>query len=123
MVNLGKGLFSVSPLFYDNSYISDRGLIGLLSTLNVFLDQSIFPDYSFMCYFLSSSIAPKYVLGYEGSCRVGKPSDIVGLAGKPNKISGTVIHTLPVIVNSNERAEVDDEVLTSYIEDVLIKKE
>ena len=123
LVNLGKGLFSLSPQFYDKTLVSDRVLIGLLSTINVFLDQSIFPDYSFLCYFLSSSINPKYVVGYDGSCRVGKPCDIVGLAGKPNKISGAVIHTLPIILNTNERAEVDDEVLTAYIEDVLIKKE
>lgn len=123
LVNLGKGLFSMSPLFYDNTLISDRVLIGLLSTLNLFLDQSIFPDYSFLCYFLSSAITPKYVVGYEGTCRVGKPVDVVGLAGKPNKISGSVVHTLPVIINTNERAEVEDEVLTTYIEDVLVKKE
>lgn len=123
LVNLGKGLFSLSPLFYEKTLVSDRGLIGLLSTITMFLDQSIYTDYSFLCYFLSSSISPKYVVGYEGTCRVGKPSDNVGLAGKPNKINGTVIHSLPVILSTGERAEVDDEVLTSYVEDVLVKKQ
>ncbi|XP_077301425.1 uncharacterized protein LOC143922021 [Arctopsyche grandis] len=123
LVNLGKGLFTLSPLMYEKSLVSDRGLIGILSTITVFLDQSLFPDYSFLCYFLTLSISPKYVVGYEGTCRVGKPSDNVGLAGNPNKINGTVVHSLPVILNTNEKAEVDDEVLTAYIEDVLVKKQ
>lgn len=123
LVNLGKGLFTLSPLYYEKNIVSDRPLIGLLSTVFLFIDQSMFTDHSYLCYFLSSSVSPKYVTGYEGSCRVGKPVDVVGLAGRPNKLSATVIHSLPVILNTNERAQVDDSVCTAYIEDVLIKKQ
>lgn len=122
LVNLGKGLFSLSPFYYEGMVISDKPIIGLLSTLFLFFDQSLFPDFSYLSYLLSMAISPKYVGGYEGSCRVGRPVDIVGLAGKQNRLSGAVIHTLPIVLNTNERAEVDDEVLNSYIEDVLIKK-
>ncbi|KAM0681261.1 proteasome regulatory particle base subunit [Glugoides intestinalis] len=122
LVNLGKGLFTLSPLFYENKIVADKPLIGLISTVFLFLDQTIFPEFSYFCYLLSSSITPKYTTGYLGTCKVGKPVDVVGLAGKPNKLSGVVVHTLPIVLNTNEKAEVDDEVLTSYIEDVLVKK-
>ncbi|ELA42433.1 uncharacterized protein VICG_00532 [Vittaforma corneae ATCC 50505] len=123
LINLGKGLFTLSPFYYEKTVIADKPIIGLLTVLFLFFDQTLFPDFSYLCYILSMSISPKYVSGYEGSCRVGKPVDIVGLTGKPNKLSGAVIHTLPIVLNTNERAEVNDEVLTSYIEDVLIKKD
>lgn len=121
LVNLGKGLFTLSPLYCEKNVIADRPMIGLLSTIFLFVDQSMFADHSYLCYLLSSSISPKYVVGYEGSCRVGRPVDVVGMAGKPNNLSATVIHTLPVILNANEKVQVDDDVCTAYIEDVLIK--
>lgn len=121
LVNLGKGLFTLSPLYYEKNIVSDRSIIGLLSTIFLFIDQSMFADHSYLCYLLSGSISPKYVTGYEGSCKVGKPVDTVGLAGRPNKLSATVIHSLPIILNTNERAEVDDNICTAYVEDVLIK--
>lgn len=121
LVNLGKGLLTLSPLYYEKNIVADRPMIGLLSTVFLFIDQSMFADHPYLCYLLSSSISPKYVTGYEGSCRVGRPVDVVGLAGRPNKLSATVIHTLPVILNANERTQVDDDVCTAYIEDVLIK--
>lgn len=122
LVNLGKGLFTLSPLYYEKAVIADKPMIGLLSMLFLFFDQSLFPDFSYLSYILTIAISPKYVCGYEGSCRVGKPVDTVGLAGKPNKLSGAVIHTLPIILNTSEKAEVNDQVLTSYIEDVLVKR-
>jgi len=123
LVNLGKGLFTLSPFFYDKKIIHNRSIIGLVSTLFSFIDQSMFSEYSFLSYFLTSSISSKYVTGYEGFCKVGKPVDIIGLAGNPNKLSATVMHSLPIIVNSNEKAEAEDPVYTPYIEDVLVKKE
>lgn len=122
LVNLGKGVFTLSPLYYHDSIISYKPFIGLISTLFIFFDQSVFPDFSYLCYLLSMAISPKYVCGYDGVCRVGKPVDIVGLSGRQNKLSGAVIHELPVVLNKNEKAEVDDEILTSFVEDVLVKK-
>lgn len=123
LVNLGKGLYTLSPLYYDKKLVSNRPLIGLLSTIFLFIDQSMFSDYSFLCYFLTSSISHKFVTGYEGTCKVGKPIDVVGFAGCPNKIGAAVVHTFPIVLNSNEKAEVDDQVYTAYIEDILIKKD
>jgi len=122
LVSLGKGLFTLSPLYYHDEIIADKPVVGLLSMLFLFIDQSIFPDFSYLCYILSMAISPKYVCGYEGQCRIGRPVDIVGLSGRQNKLSGAVIHSLPVILNKNEKAEADDEIMTSFVEDVLVKK-
>lgn len=122
LINMGKGLFTLSPFYYDRNIISDRSVIGLMSTVFLFIDQSLFPDFSYLCYALSSSISSKYVTGVEGMCRVGKPVDVVGLTGKPNKLSGSVVHSLPVILNAGERAEIETEVVTAFIEDVLVAK-
>lgn len=122
LINLGKGLFTLSPFYYHNNIIADKPIIGLLSTLFLFFDQSLFPDFSYLSYILSMSISSKYVCGSEGSCRVGRPIETVGLTGKPNKLGGTVIHSFPIVLNTNERAEVDEEVLTEYIEDVILKR-
>lgn len=100
LMNLRKGLFTLSPLYYEKNVVSDRSITGLPSTVFLFIDQSMFADHSYLCYLLSSSISPKYVTGYEGSCREGKPVNVVGLAGKPNKLSATVIHSLPIIINT-----------------------
>lgn len=123
LINLGKGLFTMSPLYYNKNVISNRAMVGLLSTLIFFFSQSLLTDYSFISYVMSSAFSPKYVVGFEGSCKVGKPIDTVGMVGKPNKLSAIVIHSLPIILNANERAECDEDVYTSYIEDVLVRKE
>lgn len=123
LINLGKGLFSLSPLFYEKSLISNRSMVGLLSTLTFYLDYNSLCDNRFMFYILSNAIVPKYITGYEGSCRIGKPVDTVGLIGKPNKISGAVVHSLPIVLNSNEKAIVEDDICSVYVEDVLVKKQ
>lgn len=122
LVNLGKGLFGLSPVCYDRQIIIQKNLIGLISSIFLFLDPSLFKEYPFMLYLIVNAISPKYIAGYNGTIKIGKPADIVGLAGNPNKISGAVIHSLPVVLNSNERALVEDEVCTAYIEDILVKK-
>lgn len=122
LINMGKGLFTLSPFYYDRNVISNRSVIGLLSTVFLFIDQSLFPDFSYLCYALSSSISSKYITGIEGICRVGRPVDVVGLTGKPNKLSGSVVHSLPVILNTGEKAEIEADVATAFIEDVLVEK-
>jgi 26S proteasome regulatory subunit N1 len=122
LVNLGKGMFSLSPLCYDKQVILPKGIIGLMSTMAIFLDDNLFKDYPFLFYSIVQSIVPKYVVGYDGSAKVGKPVDVVGLAGKPNKISAGVVHTFPVVLAENEKAAVEDEVCTYYIEDVVVKR-
>lgn len=123
LVNLGKGLFTLSPLFYEKRVISNRAIISLISTIFFFDNQNLIIDHPYLVYTLSGAISTKYVTGFEGSCKVGKPVNVVGLAGNPNKISAAIIHTLPIVLNTNEKAECDDMLYTSYVEDVLVKNE
>ena len=122
LVNLGKGLCTLSPLCYDRQIILHKSIIGLISTFFVFLEAGIFRDYPFFLYFITPAVSPKYVAGFEGVVKVGKPVDVVGLVGKPNRISAAIVHSLPVIINENERAESEDDVCTCYIEDIIVKK-
>lgn len=121
LVNLGKGLFTLSPLYYENKVISNRSIVGLLSAIFIFLSQNLIEDYPYLFYSITTAISPKYVVGFEGNCKVGRPVNVVGLAGNPNKISATVVHSLPVVLNVNEKAECDDPIYTCYTEDVLVK--
>ncbi|KAI5173463.1 26S proteasome regulatory subunit N1 [Pancytospora epiphaga] len=122
LVNMGKGLFTLSPMVYDSKLILGRSVLGLLSTIFIFMENGIFKDYPFLIYLLTPAILPKYVSGYDGVVRVGKPVDIVGMVGRPNNISAAIVHSLPIILKEGERAETDDAVCTAFVEDVLVKK-
>lgn len=122
LLNLGKGLFTLSPLCYDSQIILHKSVVGLISTFFVFLESGMFKEYPFLLYLIAGAVSPKYVAGFEGIVKVGKPVDVVGLVGRPNKISASIVHSLPVILNENERAESEVPVYTAYIEDILVKK-
>lgn len=123
LVNLGKGLFTLSPFCYDGQLILNKGVVGLVSTFFIFLETGMFKEHPYLLYLITGSVVPRYVAGYEGLARVGRPVDVVGLVGKPNTISAAIVHSLPVILNGNERAETEEPVCTAYIEDVLVKAE
>lgn len=135
LVCLGKGLFTLSPLCYDKQVILPRSFISLISTLFLFLENGTsFKDYSYFLYLITGAVLPRYVHtdctdsdlkeseDENISVRIGRPVDIVGKAGKPNKISATVVHTLPAILNENERAEADIALCTSFVEDVIVPR-
>lgn len=121
LVNLGKGMCTLSPMCYNKNVILQKSIVSLISTFMIFLDKGLFKEYSFLLYLITGAISPKYIAGYEGIIRIGKPVDVVGIAGKPNRISGPIVHNLPVILNVNEQAETEDDVCTWYIEDILVK--
>ncbi|KAI5152493.1 26S proteasome regulatory subunit N1 [Enteropsectra breve] len=123
LVNLGKGMCTLSPLAYNKNIILQRSVLGLVSTIFLFMESSIFADCSFLLYFIINSVNPRYVAGLEASVKVGIPINVVGLAGKPNKLSATVVHEMPVLLGENERAEINTGVCTRYIEDIVVSKE
>lgn len=122
LVNLGKGLCTLSPLCYDKQIILQKSLVGLISTFFVFLEPGMFKEYPFLFFLITSAVTPKYVAGFNGVIRIGKPVDVVGVVGRPNKISAAVVHSLPVILNENECADIEEPIYTSYIEDIIIKE-
>jgi len=143
MVDLGKGMCTLSPLAYNNSVIMKKNMISMVSTLFLFIEFGIMKDYPFLYYLITNAISTKYITAMpsvedskavdinnettedeyvEGSIKIGRPVDVVGKAGKPNRLSAIVTHSMPVVLNTNELAETEDEVYTSYVEDILIRK-
>jgi 26S proteasome regulatory subunit N1 len=124
LVSMGKGLVTLSPLYYDKSMLAPRNAVGLFSTVFMFLDSSSSPlvtDHSYLFFLLCQSCSPKYVVTSEKiSMRVGIPVNTVGVVGEPRKLSSIQTHTSPIVLNEREKAETDVDACTSYIEDVVI---
>ncbi|ADM11316.1 26S proteasome regulatory subunit 4 [Encephalitozoon intestinalis ATCC 50506] len=126
LVSLGKGLLSISPLCFDKTTFMPKNTIGLFSTVFMLLDSSISPlitSHSYMFFLLCQACTPKYVTCSEKiNIRVGHPINTVGMVGEPKKLSSVQMHTSPVVLSEKTRAETDENVCSSYIEDVLILK-
>lgn len=122
LVNLGKGLVTLSPLYYDKQVLSRRSIIGLISTFFLFIEPGITKDHSFLLFLITSAVSTKYVAGFEGEIRVGNPVDTVGMVGQPNRINAAIVHSMPVILNEDQRAEVEISICTNFVEDVVIKQ-
>ena len=117
-------MLTLSPLVCDKRIIIDKSIIGLLGLITMLLNEnySCFKENSFILYIITQAILPKYVTGITGEIKVGKPVETVGLTGNPNRISGKIVYTSPIILNYDQKAETDVEVETVFIEDILIKK-
>lgn len=126
LVSLGKGLLSISPLYFDRTTLISKNLIGLFSTVFMFLDSSVSPlvsSHTYMFFLLCQACSQKYVTCPEKiSIRVGLPVNTVGVVGEPKRLSSVQTHMSPVVLNERVRAETDEPVCTSYIEDVLVLK-
>ncbi|KAM0671931.1 26S proteasome regulatory complex protein [Ordospora colligata] len=126
LLSLGKGMLSISPLHFDKATPVSKSLIGLFSTVFMFLDSSSSPlvsSHTYLFFLISQACTPKYVVCSEKiGIRVGLPVNTVGIVGEPRRLSSIQTHTTPVVLNEKMRAETDDAVCTSYIEDVLVLK-
>lgn len=126
LVSLGKGLLSISPLHFDRTTLVPKNLIGLFSTLFMFLDSSASPlvsSHTYMFFLLCQACSQRYVVCSEKiNMRVGLPVNTVGLVGDPRRLSSVQTQQTPVVLNEKLRAETDENVCSSYIEDVLVLK-
>lgn len=124
LVSLGKGLLTISPFYFDRTTLMSKSVIGLFSTVFMFLDSSISPlvsSHTYMFFMLCQACSQKYVVCEEKiSIRVGLPVNTVGVVGEPRRLSSVQTHTSPVVLNERMRAESDANVCSSYIEDVLV---
>lgn len=125
LINIGKGLITLNPMAYENMVVLGKPIIGLLSTILLFLrtDLNFFRDRTFMLYSIIQSASPKYIVGIESEIAVGNPVETVGLTGNPKGISGAIVHSMPVLLDSGKKAEVSKNVCTEFIEDVLVEEE
>ncbi|KZT28119.1 26S proteasome regulatory complex non-ATPase subcomplex Rpn1 subunit [Neolentinus lepideus HHB14362 ss-1] len=123
LVNMGKGTISINPFFCDRNIMSRTGIAGLLTTLMAFTDAKAFilDKYHWMLYFLTPSMAPRFLITLDEelnsmpvAVRVGQAVDVVGQAGKPRTISGFQTHSTPVRLGTTERAELATEEFIPY---------
>ena len=129
LVHLGKGTITLDC--YNDSGVLNKSALASLLTVMVGLTEPTFMfSHQYMFYFLNAGMRPKYLITLDeaGSpiqvnVRVGQAVDIVGQAGKPKDITGWTTHATPVLLNHNERAELETNEyisLTSKIEGVVI---
>jgi len=134
LVHAGKGLVTLSPYHPDRSVPHPLAMGGLVALLHLCLDFKtiVLGKHHFLLYVLACSIRPRMLVTLDEdlkplpvTVRVGQAVDVVGLAGRPKKITGFQTHTTPVLLASGERAELaTDEYIpySSILEGVVILK-
>lgn len=132
LLHMGKGTMTASPFHTDRQVLSRVAAAGLLTVLVSLIDakQFILGDSHYLLYFLTTAMAPRFLITLDEdlkpvqvNVRVGQAVDIVGQAGRPKKITGWQTQSTPVLLSYGERAELEDEKyisLSSVLEGVVI---
>ncbi|KAF7684778.1 26S proteasome regulatory subunit RPN1 [Astathelohania contejeani] len=131
LVHLGKGTLTINPWVYRQSLLLTKEFVGLFSLLFISLEGEssvINGKYSFLYYLLCQSVTPKYLICVDttgkyksATVRIGTPVNRVGMVGHPRSIVSVQTHVSPVIVQSGERAEVEDaKTLCEIAEDIVV---
>jgi len=134
LVHAGKGLVTLSAYHPDRSVPHPLAMAGLIVMAHLCLDFKtiILGKHHFLLFVLACSIRPRMLVTLDEdlkplpvTVRVGTAVDVVGLAGRPKKITGFQTHTTPVLLANGERAELaTDEYLplTSILEGIVVLK-
>jgi 26S proteasome regulatory subunit N1 len=118
LLHMGKGLMTINPLHSDKMLLNYPALAAILVLLyscfdlkNTILDKS-----HYLLYYLACAMNPRMLITVDKdltwlpvTARVGLAVDTVGQAGRPKKITGFQTHTTPVLLATNERAELGTE--------------
>lgn len=131
LVHLGKGTLTLDC--YNDSGVLNKTTLASLLTIMVGLTEPTFmTTHHYLFYMLNLGMRPKYIVTLDESgeplqvnVRVGQAVDTVGQAGKPKDITGWTTHATPVLINHNERAELENNEyisLSAKIEGVVILK-
>jgi len=132
LTHAGKGLVTLSAYHPDRSVPHPLAMGGLVVMLHLCLDFKtiVLGKHHYLLYVLACAIRPRMLVTLDEelkplpvTVRVGTAVDVVGLAGRPKKITGFQTHTTPVLLANGERAELatDEYIpLTSILEGVVI---
>jgi len=134
-LHMGKGLVTLSPAHSEGFLVSTMQLSGLLVIIHCAfnLKETVLGKLHYLLYCVAPAVAPRMLvtIDEEGemlpvSVRVGQAVDTVGQAGQPRRITGFQTHTTPVLLASNERAELvgsdEYEALTTVLEGFVVLK-
>lgn len=133
LCHMGKGLLGVHPFHSDRLLLHPAALGGVLTVCHCCLDMKglILGKYHYLLFFLAPAIHPRFLVTVdEGlntlpiTVRVGQAVDSVAQAGVPKTITGAQTHTTPVLLATNQRAEIADkdvyEALTPVLEGFVV---
>jgi 26S proteasome regulatory subunit N1 len=99
LLHMGKGTLSVNPFHTDRQVLSRVAAAGLLTVLVSLIDAKSFivGDSHYLLYFLATAMAPRFLITLDEdlkpltvNVRVGQAVDIVGQAGRPKTITGSI---------------------------------
>ena len=131
LVHLGKGTVTLD-CYNDSGALNKTALASLLTVMVGLTEPTFMASHHYLFYYLNAGMRPKYLITLDETgkpiqvnVRVGQAVDIVGQAGKPKDITGWTTHATPVLLNHNERAELETNEyisLTSKIEGVVLLK-
>jgi 26S proteasome regulatory subunit N1 len=115
LLHFGKGTLTLDPVHADRGLVSRAGLGAVLAVVHAAIDgRSVLwgAVHHYLLYYLAVAAAPRWLMTVdpEGEpiavpVRVGGRVDTVGAAGTPARVTGFQTHETPVLVGSEERAE------------------
>jgi 26S proteasome regulatory subunit N1 len=135
LLHMGKGLMTINPFHSDKLLMNGPALAGVLVLLHSCLDlkNTLLDKSHYLLYYLTCAMNPRMLITVDEdiawrpvTVRVGQAIETVGQAGKPKKITGFQTHTTPVLLATQERAELGtDEVLSvsTVLEGIVILKD
>eukprot|EP00578_Thalassiosira_sp_NH16_P013993 CAMPEP_0181124866 /NCGR_PEP_ID=MMETSP1071-20121207/26727_1 /TAXON_ID=35127 /ORGANISM="Thalassiosira sp., Strain NH16" /LENGTH=955 /DNA_ID=CAMNT_0023210235 /DNA_START=74 /DNA_END=2941 /DNA_ORIENTATION=+ len=135
MLHMGKGLLTLNPMHSDKMITSGPALGGVLTLIYSCLDlkSTLLDKTHYLLYYLTCAMNPRMLITVNEdmswrpvTVRVGQAVETVGQAGKPKTITGFQTHTTPVLISTQERAELGtEEVLSvsSVLEGIVILKD
>lgn len=131
---LGKGHLTINPKQSDGLLLCPSALVGILGLMHSALEmeKTILDSYHYMLYSIVPAISPRMLLtvNAEGEVvkaqsRVGIPVDTVTVPGKPKTVTGFQTQSTPLILSSQDRAEIigKHKALTPIVEGIVVVEE
>lgn len=135
LLHMGKGLMTINPFHSDKMLLCAPALGGILILLHSCLDlkNTLLDKSHYLLYYVMCAMNPRMLITVNEdvelrpvTVRVGQAVETVGQAGKPKRITGFQTHSTPVLLATNERAELGTEevlAVSSVLEGVVIVKD
>merc|ERR1719461_2510006 len=126
---------TLNPFHSDRTLLCGPAIAAVLVVVHscINLKTSLLDKTHYLLYYLTCAMNPRMLVTVNEdlswrpvTVRVGQAVETVGQAGKPKAITGFQTHTTPVLLGTNERAELGtEEVLSvsSVLEGIVILKD